>query len=136
MISFFILKIWFFSTKKIRTSFSYKKRKISIKNWKVISFFILKIWFFFQRKNEDKFLLQKEKNVNQKWKVVSFFILYFFNEKISTNFSYKKRKMSIKAGKWFLFLIKKIIKKVRVTNYNIYKIIWEFFRPNWELWLD
>jgi len=67
-----------------------------------------------------KFLLQKEKNVNQKWKVVSFFILYFFNEKISTNFSYKKRKMSIKNGRSFLFLTKK---KVRVTNYNIYKII-------------
>src|SRR5213082_2293970 len=60
-------------------------------------------FIFFQQKNKYKFLLQKEKNVNQKWKVVSFFILYFFNEKISTNFSYKKRKMSIKNGKWFPF---------------------------------
>src|SRR5437868_10316161 len=101
LLFFYFKNLIIFSTKKMRTSFSYKKRKNVNQKWKVISFFIL---YFFNKKMRTKFLLQKEKNVNQKWKVVSFFILYFFNEKISTNFSYKKRKMSIKNGKWFPFL--------------------------------
>ena len=57
-----------FFNEKMRTSFSYKKRKMSIKNGKWFPF----LFYIFQRKNEDKFLLQKEKNVNQKWKVFSF----------------------------------------------------------------